>query len=185
MHPDLLKVTSQLEAAQAEVHGLAQSVDDATWVARPAPESWSISECVAHLALTTEAFLPMMREQLQRPEARGRAAPARMRRGPLAWVLCRSLEPPVRSRYPTTAAFVPDATMPKEAALGEFDHSQDALLATIRLGDGADLTQIRLTSPFDARLHYSFFSALHIIAAHQRRHLWQANRARERLVTTR
>lgn len=185
MHPDLSTVTSQLEAAQAEVHRLAQAVDDATWVARPAPESWSISECIAHLTLTTEAFLPMMRERLQRPEARGRAAPARMRRGLLAWVLCRSLEPPVRSRYPTTAAFVPDAATPKEATLRDFDHSQEALLATIRLGDGVDLTRIRLTSPFDARLHYSLFSALHITAAHQRRHLWQAKRARERLATTR
>lgn len=185
MHPDLSTVTSQLKATQAEAHRLAESVNEASWVARPAPESWSMSECIAHLTLTTEAFLPMMHEQLQRPEARARAAPARMRRGLLAWVLCRSLEPPVRSRYPTTAAFVPDFATTKEAALRDFDQSQDALLATIRLGDGVDLTRIQLTSPFDARLHYSLFSALHITAAHQRRHLWQANRARGRLATTR
>lgn len=181
MHPDLTIVTNQLRAAQSAIHALAESVDDATWVTRPSANAWSMSECVAHLTLTTEAFLPAMHTQLKRPESRARAAPARMRRGVLGWVLCRALEPPVRSRYPTTAPFVPDEQESKEDVLRAFDVSQESLLATIRLGDGIDLTRIRLTSPFDPRLQYSLFSALHITAAHQRRHLWQATKVRDRL----
>lgn len=185
MHPDLSPLVSQLESLRDDVTRLAESVDDATWVTRPSPASWSIGECIEHLLLTNEAFLPAMHEQLQRPEARARSAPARMRRGLMAWVLCRALEPPVRSRYPTTAPFVPATAPPRSRTARNFVTSQEALLATIRLGDGVDLTRIRLVSPFDARLEYSFFSALHIIAAHQRRHLWQAQRARERLATAR
>ena len=181
MHPDLTIVTNQLLAAQAEIHRLAASVDESTWVTRPAPTSWSMSECIGHLTLTTEAFLPAMRDQLQRPESRARRAPATMRRSFLAWMLCRALEPPARQKYPTTAAFVPDEAMSKAETLAEYDRSQEALLAMIRLGDGVDLTRIELVSPFDSRLHYSFFSALHIEAAHARRHIWQANKARERL----
>ena len=75
--------------------------------------------------------------------------------------------------------------MPKAETLAEYDRSQDALLAMIRLGDGIDLTRIELVSPFDPRLHYSFFSALHIEAAHQRRHIWQATKARDRLAAGR
>ena len=71
--------------------------------------------------------------------------------------------------------------MPKAETLAEYDRSQEALLAMIRLGDGIDLTRIELVSPFDSRLHYSFFYALHIAAAHARRHIWQATKARERL----
>lgn len=74
-----------------------------------------------------------------------------------------------------------DSAESKELVLREFDASQEALLATIRLGDGVDLTRIQLISPFDARLRYSLFSALRIAAAHQRRHLWQANQVRARL----
>jgi hypothetical protein len=185
MHPDLTPLSSQLESLRDEVTQLADAVDDTTWVTRPSPTSWSIGECVEHLLLTNEAFLPAMHEQLQRPEARARAAPARMRRGVIAWVLCRALEPPVRSRYPTTAPFVPASAPPRTVTARNFVTSQEALLATIRLGDGVDLTRIRLVSPFDARLEYSFFSALHIIAAHQRRHLWQARRAREQLISAR
>ena len=98
MHPDLTTVTSQLLAAQAEIHRLAESVDERTWVTRPAPTSWSMSECIGHLTLSTEAFLPAMRDQLQRPESRARRAPAKMRRSFLAWILCRALEPPARNR---------------------------------------------------------------------------------------
>jgi|CXWL01.1.fsa_nt_gi hypothetical protein len=187
MHPDLTIVTDQLLAAQAEIHRLAESVDERTWVTRPAPSSssWSMSECIGHLTLTTEAFLPAMREQLQRPESRARRAPAKMRRSFLAWMLSRALEPPARQKYPTTTAFVPDEAMSKAETLAEYDRSQDALLAMIRLGDGIDLTRIRLVSPFDPRLHYSFFSALHIAAAHQRRHIAQAIKARDRLAAAR
>jgi hypothetical protein len=185
MHPDLSPLVTELERLRDEVLSVASSVDDTTWVTRPAAAAWSIGECIAHLTLTTEAFLPAMHERLQRPESRARPAPARMRRGLMAWVLCRALEPPVRSRYPTTSPFVPDQAPPREKTSRNFVTSQEALLATIRLGDGIDLTRIRLVSPFDPRLHYSFYSALHIIAAHQRRHLWQAQRVRERLSAAR
>jgi hypothetical protein len=47
--------------------------------------------------------------------------------------------------------------------------------------DGLDVTTIRVTSPFNASLRYSAYSALHILAAHERRHLWQAERVRDQL----
>jgi hypothetical protein len=34
-----------------------------------------------------------------------------------------------------------------------------------------------MISPFDSRVRYNLFSAFRIIAAHQRRHLWQAEQA--------
>ena len=47
--------------------------------------------------------------------------------------------------------------------------------------DGLDITRIRVTSPFNTSLRYSAYSALHILAAHERRHLWQAENVREQL----
>jgi len=35
---------------------------------------------------------------------------------------------------------------------------------------------LRIRSPFDARIRYSAWSALRILPAHQRRHLWLAER---------
>ena len=39
--------------------------------------------------------------------------------------------------------------------------------------------KVKLVSPFNARLKYNALAAFRILAAHQRRHLWQAERALE------
>jgi hypothetical protein len=65
--------------------------------------------------------------------------------------------------------------------VADFDAAQAAIQQQIRAMDGLDITTIRVTSPVNASLRYSTYSALHILAAHERRHLWQAERVRDRL----
>ena len=179
MHADLAAIERELRDIEAHARGLVESVDEATWVTRPKPESWSMSECLAHLTLSTNAFLPAVREQLARPEVRARQAPARMRRDLIGWALSRMLEPPVRSKMPTTASFIPGGHQSRAEALAAFVASQAALLELLHESDGIDITQVRMTSPFNARVKYSLFSMFRITTAHQRRHLWQAEQARD------
>lgn len=49
----------------------------------------------------------------------------------------------------------------------------------MREADGLPPGCLRIASPFDARLRYNLYSALSILPRHQRRHLWQAERALE------
>ena len=37
--------------------------------------------------------------------------------------------------------------------------------------------RMKIVSPFDKRVRYNLVSAFHILAAHERRHLWQAEQA--------
>lgn len=83
---------------------------------------------------------------------------------PNAWLIsispiartCRELRPP----FPT---------------LG---HSLVEQIATqFRSADGLALDQIQIHSPFAEKMKYNLYSALVIITAHNRRHLWQADRA--------
>jgi hypothetical protein len=39
---------------------------------------------------------------------------------------------------------------------------------------GLDLNRLRLASAFNPRLKYNLFSRFHVLAAHERRRLWQA-----------
>lgn len=41
------------------------------------------------------------------------------------------------------------------------------------------LDRIKIASPFDRRFKYNLFSFFHILLAHERRHLWQAERVKE------
>lgn len=181
MHPDLAAIERELRDIEAHARGLVESVDEATWVQRPAADSWSMSECLAHLTLSTTAYLPTVTAELARPEVRARTAPGHMRRDFMGWAMSRMLEPPVRSRMPTTAQFIPGGDASRAEALAAFVHSQAALIELLRASDGVDITQVRLVSPFNARVKYSLFSMFRITTAHQRRHLWQAERARDQI----
>ena len=77
MHPQLQLVVAEFAAAQERLHRLAAAVPDEWWAVRPAPARWSIGECVAHLDLTAEAYLPLIRRGIAEGRALGRAPAAR------------------------------------------------------------------------------------------------------------
>ena len=58
MHPQVTELIGQLEAVTAGVRTLGSAATDAAFARRPTPEKWSPAECIAHLNLTTESFLP-------------------------------------------------------------------------------------------------------------------------------
>jgi len=181
MHPQLQSVTDEFTAAQDRLHCLAASVPEEWWARRADPARWSVGECVAHLNLTAEAFLPLLRRGIAEGIARGRTAPTRFRRDPTGWLLWRMAGPPVRHRVRTTAPFIPSGSEPRHLTLAEFDRLQVDQIGCVADAEGLPLTLIRVTSPFDARVRYNLYSCLTILPRHQHRHLWQAERVLERL----
>lgn len=176
-------VTEQLETirralrdAQAAVEKLANATTDAQWISRPASGGWSASECIAHLTLTTDVYIRLLNDARARIPA-GAAPPARFKMGVVAWLLAKSLEPPAKGRTRTQPQFVPGSAAPKAETVSEFVRGQQALIAWIDTNAKAALNLAMITSPFNARLRYNAYAALRITTAHQRRHIWQAERA--------
>lgn len=175
MHPQLAALLSQLERATARAGELG-ALDDATFQARPPGGGWSAAECVAHLNLTTAAVLPGIDAAL-RTGRRGFADSRRYRRGVVGSLLAWSLEPPARLRFQTLPAFVPGGTRSQRSILDEFARLQGELADRMRDASGLDLNQLRIRSVFNARLSYNVYAAFCILLAHERRHLWQGERA--------
>lgn len=169
-------VVAHLRAAEAGIVQLAESVDDATWMQRPPSGGWSASECIAHLTLSNAAFMPQLREGLDRVP-RGAPVPHRYRTGLMGWLIAWSLEPPSRSRTKTAPAFVPGGAEPRSAVIASFAKSHADLFAWLAQADGVPLNRIMIESPFARRVRYNAYALLRITAAHERRHLWQAQRA--------
>ena len=57
--------------------------------------------------------------------------------------------------------------------------SQDEIRRFIRLYHGIDLAGTTFPNPFIKGVRFSLATGLHVLAAHERRHLWQAWRVRE------
>jgi hypothetical protein len=132
--------------------------------------SWSLAQCLDHLAQTTNAFLPVISNAIARaPRLSTNRA---LRTGSLTQLIIRNLEPPYKLRFKVLTALVPrehDFVSARDA----FEESQAQLKGIIQSAIGLAVDQVRIESPVYARFSYNVYGALRLMVAHQRRHLWQ------------
>jgi len=173
----LEEVEKELNEATRRAWSLVQSTDGRLFTVRPNPSSWSAAECLSHLSISTESFLPVLTLAINDARKRNVVTKKPPKMDLLGRVLRWFLEPPIRAKTKTAAPFVPKSIRAKAEAFGEFAALQSKLSELIQAARGLDLTRLRIVSPFDKRVKYNVFSAFRIVVAHQRRHLWQAEQA--------
>ena len=101
MQPQLQGIFEDFERARERLRRLAQH-DEARWSERPEPGRWSAVECVAHLNLTSEAYLGVIDDGLARAERVPVGASVRYRMDPVGWMLIASMAPWLRMRVRTS-----------------------------------------------------------------------------------
>ncbi len=174
MHPKLQTILDEFTSAEARLHRLSEQIPHEQWPARRDPDRWSVAECVAHLNLTSEAYLPLLNGAIEQAQTMPRPAQVRYRRDILGWLLWRTMGPPVRFAIATPAAFVPAADLPPATLIREFERLQAAQIALLHAVDGKPISEIHVASPFAPGKTYNLYSCFSILPRHQHRHLWQA-----------
>ncbi len=134
-------------------------------------------ECIEHLHLSNRSYLPRLEEALRILRERKLTAGGPFRLDWNARLLKYWLEPPSRLRLPTGAPFKPINISDPAASFGEFESLNRQLEELLAPARGLDLGRARIISPFAQNVKYSAYSAFVLIAAHNRRHLWQAENA--------
>ena len=172
-------VESELSEATSRAWQLVRSTDGRLFTVRPTPRDWSAAECLAHLSLSSEQFLPVLQKAIEDAHAKGWTSTKKPAMDVVGRALRWFLEPPIRKRVKTAGRFVPRSARAKAEAFGEFAALQSKVVDALHAAEGLDLRKIKVTSPFDRRVKYNLYSAFRILVAHQRRHLWQAERAVE------
>jgi hypothetical protein len=179
MQEQLQAVVDEFKSAQTRLHSLARSVSEQAWARRPDPGRWSVGECVAHLNLTSAAYLPILDDALVRARqlSGARVVHGGYRRDLAGWLLWKMSGPRVLFRVKTAPAFVPVETVAPSRLVSEFDRLQMEQIDRVREARGLSIDQIKVTSPFNARIKYNLYACLTILPRHQHRHLWQAEQA--------
>ncbi len=165
----------ELRAASAGARELVEAFPENLLATRPGEGRWSALECLAHLVVTSEAYVPLMSGALKANTPAGGERWFRM--DAAGWLIARSLEPPARMRSRTVEEFQPRPFDSASALLARFLELQEGTEKVVRAGARYDLNVIKVVSPFNRRIRYNLFSCFRILLAHQRRHLWQARRA--------
>lgn len=171
----LAAIVEDLEAAKRRLDALVAAVPEEKWAQRADPARWSVAECIAHLNLTSQAYIPILREALDKCQAIPGPPPTRYRLDFAGWMIWRAVGPVHGfGRMRTPAPFVPQGDLSPPAIVAEFTRLQKELIKCVAAADGLALGKTRVVSPFNRRFRYNVFSALSILPRHQHRHLQQA-----------
>ena len=176
MQQQLQVIHEGFQRARRRLRQLAES-DGARWSERPEPGAWSAVECVAHLNLTSEAYLAVIDDGLRRAERLADGARVQYRLDPVGWLLLASMAPGIRMRVRTSAPFVPNAVISRDEAVAAFERLQEEQLRRIERADRLALDRVRVASSFNPRVTYNLYACLSFLPRHQDRHLRQAERA--------
>lgn len=180
-HGDLRESLAELRAAGAEAEELTSGLTPEQLSWRPGPDAWSITECLDHLVRTGEAYIEVLDEAIEdgrerRLWARGDYRPSLVGR----W-LPGLLEPPPGLKIPAPRRIRPRPPEPGGPPPGNGGHPIAAFLdlrkrlaRRVVAADDLDIARIRVPSPFVSLLRFDLGSAFRVIAAHERRHLYQA-----------
>lgn len=170
----------QFEATEREARALAGSLSESEFNWQPAPGSWGIAQCLQHLATGTDAVLPAIDQAIATARERQWIAEGPARYGPFARMMVTSMEPPVKWRMKTNRRFRPAAEpLRRDAVLAELTASRGRILERVRQSVGLDLKRAIVVSPVSRLIRVPLGAYLAFLAAHDRRHLWQARQVRE------
>jgi DinB superfamily len=179
--PDIRVLADGFDAVERDARGLVSGLTELSGAWRPDANSWSVAQCLDHLAIANRVYLRAMQPVAERTLMQGRKRRGPARPGVIGRWFIRTLEPPVTSRFKRAA---PESIRPRRTpslgdAIAQFLASQDEVREFLRRYADIDLAGARFPNPFVCGIRFSLATGLHVLAAHERRHLWQAWRVRQ------
>lgn len=148
---------------------------------RPSPADWSIEECLSHLTMVGQWEIRAIETAIDEGKQRGLSGAGPFEYRAIDRFIIHQTEPPVRSPMPASKRFVPLHGQPVTAVLPTFQHVQSQLILQAGRAEGLDLRRVKVATPISRLLKMSLGAMFAQIAAHERRHLDQAWRVREKL----
>jgi hypothetical protein len=170
-------IVGELDACDRRAAELVRGLtpDQLNWT--PGDGRWSIGQCLDHLLVSNDVYLPPI----------ARALDARTPRSPVdvltpgwggRWFIRNYIEPsPASGRHRAPGKIAP-ARQVDASVLDRFVRSNDAARALVRRAAAYDVNRIRFVNPFVPLVRFTVGTGLEIVWRHQRRHLLQAERVR-------
>jgi hypothetical protein len=177
--PDLQELADEFLAVEGDAERLVEPLDDEQFNWSPAPGAWSIGQCIDHLNVANRKYFDALSAAVDRARASGltRAAPIRS-----SWMGRRfiaMLEPPAGMKTRAPRAIRPAVARRHKAEVWpEFVRQHTHLRGCLAEWACIDLNRATFPNPLGPFGRLRAGTALRIMAAHDRRHVWQASRVR-------
>jgi hypothetical protein len=177
--PALAAFAEALRAVEREFAVLMETLTEPQLNWRPTDGRWSIAECIAHLTAAGRAYVVPLEQAIERGFKRGYLGGRDFQPGPLGRWFIAQMEPPPRRRLPTPRKFVPQQVEPVASLRSRYEAVHREMIDAVLKAEGLDLSRVKLSSPIMPLVRQSLGTWLGFLAAHERRHLWQARQVRQ------
>jgi len=161
------------ETAKRLLAGLAK--EQLNW--RSAPDSWSVGQCLEHLCIMNEVYLPPISATLkEKPDSPVEQITPGWFGG---WFIRNFAEPTSGSRRVRAPAKIRPASQVEVSVLDRFLSGNQSCRDLIVRAGSKNVNRIRFWNPFIPGFRFTIGTGLQIIVSHERRHLLQAERVRD------
>lgn len=179
LSPPLDEYQRQYEALREETRQLVEGLSREQLNWSPAPDRWSIGQCLAHLNQVDRAYGKALERGIDAAREKGMIGGGRIRYNWFERWFIRSMEPPPKRRFAAPRKVVPAEDHDPGEVLERYVELKDRLIDLLRRSDDLDVCRAKIASPLAKFLKFRLGAAFAFVAAHDRRHLWQARQVRE------
>jgi hypothetical protein len=173
---------TQLDAINDDAQNIFTGLSSQELSWQPNPNAWSIGQCFSHLIVSNRVELPYLENAVRLGRERKLFGEEPFRYGFLGNRFVRSMDAPPKMRFRAPKVYRPSSERSVVQSLsGEFFELQDQLKRCCLAARGLHLSKVRVGTAVTRWLRLSLGQALALTLAHERRHLWQAHRVKERL----
>ena len=177
--PEFAALQAQFEALKTQASALVAGLAESQFNWRPARHKWSIAECLLHLNMLGDRYVHVIEPLLEEARTKRQTSATSPRHGWFArWILSKTEPPPKRS-FRAARSFRPPDEQPVTAVLPTFLHLQDQLIRQIDQAASLGAAHIKVPALAVRPLKFDLHLTFAWIAAHERRHLWQARQVRQ------
>ena len=166
---------SELEIADGRAERLARELSREQLNWSPAPGAWSIGQCLEHLRIGNEVYLPAISNSLdgRQPSPVQEVILSAISR----WFIHNYIGPSVGTRAKAPRKIRPAAAL-EPSVLDAFLRTNQMARELIHRASAYDVNRIRFKNPFVPLLRFTVGTGLEIVSQHESRHLLQAERVR-------
>ena len=170
---DLADCLSQIDEIEAKAAMLLSGLSENQFHWSPTAARWSIAQCLVHLGIIGNRYLPCLDETIERAQSDGLVSRGTFRYGFVERWIVQATEPPPRIRLRTPVSARPPDDQPLAVVRENFSLLHEELKKRIRASNGLDLARAKVASPYVKSLKMGLGPCIEFLLAHERRHLWQ------------
>jgi hypothetical protein len=172
----LSEIIAEAEQVQTSVKVAFGGLSEQQINWKPSADAWSIAQCLEHLMLLNAPYFRIIEDIL-----RGRRKASLMERVPLlptvfGRLVLSAVQPGAKQKVRARPTFAPSSTPMDVGILDRFSTHQNELIRLMKASAELPIGRIIITSVVSRYVTYSLLDAYRILAAHEQRHLRQADR---------